>query len=83
MTTAAGDPGRVTSTPGVCGGEACIRGTRIMVWLLVYFRRRGRSDADLLADYPGLMPEDLAAAWQYEATHREEIERAIKDHEEA
>jgi uncharacterized protein (DUF433 family) len=76
-TTAAGDPGRVTSTPGVCGGEACIRGTRIMVWLLVFFRRRGRSDADLLADYPGLTPQDLDAAWEYYRRHPAEIEQAV------
>jgi uncharacterized protein (DUF433 family) len=29
----------VQKTSGVCGGEACIRDTRIMVWLLVSLMR--------------------------------------------
>jgi uncharacterized protein (DUF433 family) len=26
---------RITKTPGICGGDACVRGTRIPVWLLL------------------------------------------------
>jgi len=26
---------RIVKTPGVCGGEACVRGTRLSVWGLV------------------------------------------------
>jgi uncharacterized protein (DUF433 family) len=70
-------PERITKTPGVCGGDACVRGTRIMVWLLVLMRRRGCSDAQLLADYPTLAPEDLDAAWAYYGQHPAEIEQAV------
>jgi uncharacterized protein (DUF433 family) len=73
---------RITKTPGVCGGEACIRGHRIPVWVLVGYRRLGKSDADLLRDYPSLRPGDLEAAWLYAAAHPEEIERAIRENEE-
>jgi uncharacterized protein (DUF433 family) len=69
--------GGITSTPGVCGGQACVRGTRVMVWLLVYRQRRGQSDSALLADYPGLTPADLDAAWDYYRQHPAEIEQAI------
>lgn len=41
-------------------------------------RRARASEADLLADYPVLTQEDLEVAWQYVATHREEIENAIR-----
>jgi uncharacterized protein (DUF433 family) len=68
---------RISSKPGVCGGEACIDGTRIMIWLLVYLRRRGRSDAALLDDYPGLTPADLDAAWDYYRRNPLEIEQAV------
>lgn len=68
----------IRHTPGVCGGEACIRMTRIAVWMLEEARRTGASDADLLADYPDLAQEDLKAAWQYVSTHGEEIENAIR-----
>jgi uncharacterized protein (DUF433 family) len=67
----------VTRTPGVCGGDACIRGTRIMVWLLVLARRSGRSDAEQLNDYPTLSLADLDAAWDYYRRNPVEIERSI------
>jgi len=67
----------IRKTPGVCGGEACLRMTRIAVWMLEEARRAGVSDAELLADYPSLNGDDLAAAWNYVAGHREEIDAAI------
>lgn len=68
----------IRHTPGVCGGEACIRDTRVAVWMLEEARRAHVSDKDLLADYPDLAREDLEAAWQYASTHPLEIENAIQ-----
>ena len=73
----------VESSPGVCGGEPCIVRTRIPIWLLVQARRLGASEADLLQAYPSLRAEDLANAWAYYRSHRREIERQIREHEEA
>src|SRR5436190_423167 len=73
--------GRITSTPGVCGGDACVRSTRIMVWLLVLMRRGGRADADLLGDYPSINQADFDAAWDYYRQIPAEIEQAIWYHE--
>jgi uncharacterized protein (DUF433 family) len=56
---------------------------RIPVWLLEEYRRLGASDADLLADYPSLTPEDLANAWAYVRAHPEEIDRQIEEQESA
>ena len=39
---------RITKTLGVCGGDACIRGHRIPVWVLVGYRKLGASDAEIL-----------------------------------
>lgn len=33
----------INKTPGICGGEACIAGTRIAVWLLVEAQQLGIS----------------------------------------
>jgi uncharacterized protein (DUF433 family) len=63
--------------PGICGGSARIIRTRIPVWLLEALRRNGRSEAELLADYPSLTAEDLANAWNYARSHREEMDREI------
>ncbi|BAZ08314.1 hypothetical protein NIES4071_01190 [Calothrix sp. NIES-4071] len=71
----------ITKTPGVCGGEACIAGTRIAVWLLVEARRIGISEAQLLQDYPHISAADLVNAWVYTEAHPEEIEAAIHANE--
>jgi len=73
----------IESTPGVCGGEPCIVRTRIPVWVLEQARRLRVSEADLLHAYPTLRAEDLANAWAYVRAHREEIERQIRENEEA
>jgi uncharacterized protein (DUF433 family) len=67
----------VRKTPGVCGGDACIRETRIMVWLLVAYMRDGVTDESLLENYPSLEPVDLRAAREYYANHKAEIDEAI------
>jgi uncharacterized protein (DUF433 family) len=71
----------IEKTEGVCGGAACIRQTRIPVWVLENARRQGVSEADLLRDYPGLTAQDLANAWNYIRSHQEEIDTQIKENE--
>jgi len=67
----------IKQTPGVCGGNACIRNTRIPVWTLVSLRSQGAKDRELLEDYPSLHQTDLEAAWIYYQQHQDEIDRAI------
>jgi uncharacterized protein (DUF433 family) len=74
---------RIVKTPGVCGGDARVKGTRISVWGLEEWRRLGWSDARILDAYPQLKPEDLTAAWAYAGQHRDEIEAAIRENQEA
>jgi uncharacterized protein (DUF433 family) len=71
----------IESLPGVCGGEPCIVRTRIPVWVLEQARRLGVSEAELLHSYPTLRAEDLANAWAYTRSHREEISRQIEENE--
>ncbi|MGI8909110.1 MAG: DUF433 domain-containing protein [Rubrobacteraceae bacterium] len=73
----------IESTPGVCGGDARIVRTRIPVWVLEQAKRLGVTEADLLRSYPTLRAEDLVHAWAYVRVHREEIEREIRENEEA
>lgn len=73
----------IESRPDINGGEPCIVRTRIPVWVLVQARQLGASEADLLRDYPTLRAEDLANAWAYARTHREEIEEQISENEAA
>ena len=39
----------IEQTPGVCGGDACVAGTRIPVWVLVNARRLGVSGIGVVA----------------------------------
>jgi uncharacterized protein (DUF433 family) len=74
----------IKKTPGVCGGDACIRTTRIPVWSLVQARRLGFSDQELVNQYdPPLSQADLDATWDYFHQHKDEIEEAIRENEEA
>ena len=72
----------IQKTPGVCGGDACIRNTRITVWGLVLSRRLGASDASILENIVGLTPDDLEAAGDYYRHHPAEIDEAIRVNEE-
>ncbi len=71
----------ITKTKGVCGGEVCIAGTRIPVWLLVESHRQGVREAQMLNDYPHINAADLVNAWAYAEAYPEEIGAAIKQNE--
>jgi len=73
----------IDSSPDVCGGEPRIVRTRIPVWVLVRARQLGTSESELLRAYPTLRAEDLANAWAYHRSHKEEIEKQIRENEEA
>lgn len=73
----------IESDEGVCGGEPCIIRTRIPVWILARARQLGTSEADLLRCYPTLRAGDLTNAWAYLRAHQDEIERQIRENEEA
>lgn len=72
----------ITHTPGVVGGRARIRNTRIPVWSIVEAKKMGMTDERILNAFPALSLNDIENALQYYATHRSEIEADIADQEE-
>lgn len=58
---------RITFTPGMMGGKACIRGMRIPVSVIVRMIANGASVDEVLADYPDLEKDDVTEALQYAA----------------
>jgi uncharacterized protein (DUF433 family) len=64
----------------ICGGEPCIRETRITVRAIVESIRLYHAKEPLLQAFPNLTPEDLDAALVYYVEHPEEIERYIHEH---
>jgi uncharacterized protein (DUF433 family) len=65
-----------------CGGNACVRDTRITVWGLVRSRQLGMSDEVILGATQGLTRSDLETAFEYAAANAEEIQHAIRLNEE-
>jgi uncharacterized protein (DUF433 family) len=72
----------INKTDGVMGGDACIRATRIPVWLLVSYHRMGLTEAKILENYPTLTAIDLVNAWSYTNANSDEIDREIDRQEE-
>ena len=63
---------RITIDPHVCHGQACIKGTRIPVHLLLRMLANGDTIEDLLTEYPSLVREDILACFDYAAALAEE-----------
>lgn len=58
---------RTTTDPQVCHGKPCIRGTRIMVSVILDNLAEGLTAEEIVRDYPPLTPEDIRAALAYAA----------------
>lgn len=73
----------IIETPGVCGGDRHIRGTRIPVWALEAARRAHIDDVAILQMYPTITAEQLAEAHSYADDHVEEMDRLIAENRDA
>ena len=58
---------RITVDPAVCHGKACIKGTRVMVSVVLDNLAAGIGTEELLKSYPTLKAEDVQAALDYAA----------------
>lgn len=58
---------RITVNPDTCGGRPCIRGLRIRVKDVLDLLAAGATHDEILADYPYLEAEDIAAALEFAA----------------
>ena len=57
----------VSTDPDICHGQACIRGTRIPVPVILDNLAAGRTPEEIVTDYPTLRIEDIRAAMAYAA----------------
>ena len=56
---------RITLDPAVLTGKPVIRGSRISVEFIIGLMADGWSEADILANYPGIGHEDIIACLAY------------------
>ncbi len=57
----------IVSDPAVLDGKPCVRGTRLSVEFLLELAASAATQQDMLAQYPELTRESLAAAFRYAA----------------
>jgi len=65
---------RISVEPDICHGKACIRGTRIMVTVILDNLAEGLSPEEIVAEYPPLTIEDIRATIAYAALLAKEEE---------
>ena len=58
---------RIEVNPLVCHGRACIKGTRVMVSVILDNLSKGLNEETILKNYPSLTPLDIRAAMAYAA----------------
>jgi uncharacterized protein (DUF433 family) len=58
---------RISVDPMVCHGQACIRGTRIPVAVILDNLASGLTAAEITASYPSVSRDDIQAAMAYAA----------------
>lgn len=70
---------QITIDPKVCHGKPCIRGTRIMVSVILDNLAEGRSPQQIVRHYPPLKIDDIKAAITYAAEVASQKERDIEE----
>ncbi len=58
---------RISVNPAICHGRACVRGTRVMVSVVVDNIAAGVPRHEILRSYPALTDADIDAALAYAA----------------
>ncbi|MFY9726398.1 MAG: DUF433 domain-containing protein [Bryobacteraceae bacterium] len=58
---------RITINPAVCHGKACIRGTRVMVSVILDNLATGVPHEEIMSSYPSVQELDIQAALAYAA----------------
>jgi uncharacterized protein (DUF433 family) len=70
---------RISADPKVCHGKVCIKGTRIMVSIILDNLAAGETSAAIIKGYPSLVRGDIQAAVGYAAElarHQDQIVHA-------
>ena len=56
---------RITSDPNICGGEYCIKGTRIPVTVILSHLAAGETYEEVLKNFPDISIEDIYACLDF------------------
>lgn len=56
---------RISRDPNICHGKACIRGTRILVSVILDELASGKTFDEIIKEYPSVKKDDILAAITY------------------
>ena len=60
-------PPQIASDPRICGGQPCIKGTRIQVHVILGHLAAGDTEQTVLEHFPRLTRKDVRACLKYAA----------------
>jgi uncharacterized protein (DUF433 family) len=70
---------RITRTPGVCGGKACIAGHRVRVLdIVAWYEHQGMTPDEIVTHVPTITLADVHAALAYYFDHINEIQAEMQ-----
>jgi len=58
---------RITRNPSICAGQPVVRGTRVLVRVILGYLAHGESTEKILRDFPSLTAEDVRAVIAFAA----------------
>ena len=71
---------RITKTPDVCGGKACIAGHRVRVLdIVAWHEHQGMTPDEIVSNAPTITLAEVHAALAYYFDHLEEIQQEMRD----
>ncbi len=56
---------RIETDPEICHGKPCIKGTRIMISIILEWLEAGKKFEEIMDAYPELSKEDISATVRY------------------
>jgi len=71
---------QIAKTPGVCGGQAVIDGTRIRVKNIAILLKAGHTPQQILVQYPSLSIAQVHYAIGYYYEHQDEMDEQWREH---
>lgn len=64
---------RISVDPAVRSGKPCIKGTRVTVYDVLEYLAGGMAEAQILADFPDLIAEDIRACLAFAAARERRL----------
>ncbi len=65
---------RISFNSEICHGKACIKGTRVLISVILDNLAEGATEEEILKEYPSLQKGDIFVSLQYAASlAREEV----------